>query len=181
MNLTIILSASKKGPLVEIYLSLEISEIETMIILTMNYNKSRHKELVILAQELLNQGKHIFLEKEFFELSKYNIAVEEQVFWTHRENFLLLMKKLINNKINFDEFETAFSLLYRKTTDEVQIFERDLEQIETFEPSTRLDRFASFITSIFRQFEEIEDEYSTEEEVKDFVNEVYLKFQNVEE
>jgi hypothetical protein len=52
-----------------------------------------------------------------------------------------------------------------------------LKQIEKFQPSTRSDRFASFIGSIYRQFEEVEDEYCTEQEVKDYVKKAYLKFQ----
>ena len=88
------------------------------------------------------------------------------------------MKNFIDNIFDFDEFETAFSLLYRKTTEEVDMFIINLKQIDKFQPSPRSYRFASFIGSIFRQFEEVEDEYCTEQEVKDFVKKVYLKFQN---
>jgi hypothetical protein len=146
----------------------------------MDYNRKRHKQLVIRSQDFKNQGKNLFIEnpEEYSELSKYNIAVEEQVFWTHREDFLLLMKNFIDNIFDFDEFETAFSLLYRKTTEEVDMFIINLKQIDKFQPSPRSYRFASFIGSIFRQFEEVEDEYCTEQEVKDFVKKVYLKFQN---
>lgn len=146
----------------------------------MDYNRKRHKQLMIRSQDLKNQGKNLFIEnpEEDSELSKYNIAVEEQVFWTHREDFFLLMKNFIDNIFDFDEFETAFSLLYRKTTEEVDMFIINLKQIDKFQPSPRSYRFASFIGSIFRQFEEVEDEYCTEQEVKDFVKKVYLKFQN---
>ena len=145
----------------------------------MNYNKKRHKQLVILSQDVKNQGKNLFIEnpKEYSELLKYNIAVEEQVFWTHREQFLILMKNLINNSLHFDEFETAFSVLYRKITKEFHMFIIDLKQIEKFQPSTRSYRFASSISSIFRQFEEIEDEYSTKQEVKDSVRDILQKIE----
>ncbi len=146
----------------------------------MNYNKERHKELVIRWQNLKSQGKILCLEcpKEDAELSKYNIEVEEQVFWAHRNEFLLLMKNFINNIINFDKFETDFTLLYRKITKKVDIFITDLEQIEKFQPSTRLYRFASFMASIFRQFEEVEDQYCTKQELKNSVEKIYLKIQN---
>ncbi len=149
----------------------------------MDYNKKRHKQLVIRSQDLKNQGKALFREnpEEDSELSKYNIAVEEQVFWTHREDFFLLMKNFLDNILDFDAFETAFSLLYRKTTEEVDMFIIDLKQIDKFQPSTRSYRFASFMGSIFRQFEEVEDGYCTKQDVKDFVKEVYLKSQIFEE
>ena len=55
----------------------------------MDYDRKRHKQLMIRSQDLKTQGKNLFLEnpEEDSELSKYNIAVEEHVFWTHRENF----------------------------------------------------------------------------------------------
>jgi hypothetical protein len=70
-------------------------------IIKMTYNKERHKQLVIHSQELKNQGKNLFLEnpEEGYELSKYNVGVEEQVFWTHREDFVLIIKNFLNNNI----------------------------------------------------------------------------------
>ena len=124
----------------------------------MTYNKERHKQLVIRSQDFKNQGKTLFREnpEEYSELLDYNIAVEEQVFWTHRGKFFLVMKNFLDNIINFDEFETAFTLLYQKTREEFDMFVIDLKQIEKFQPSTRSDRFASFINAIFREFEEVE-------------------------
>ena len=149
----------------------------------MTYNKKRHKQLVKRAQNLKDQGKILWNENraEALELLDYDIAVEEQVFWTHREDFLLIMKSFLDNSLNFDEFETAFSLLYDKVRKEFDRFTMDLEQIERFQPSTRSDRFASAINSIYRQFDEVEEEYYTEQELKDNVQEDYLKFQNFEE
>ena len=44
----------------------------------------------------------------------YEIALEEQIFWTNRGEFFLVMKDVFNNIINFDEFETDFTLLYQR-------------------------------------------------------------------
>ena len=81
----------------------------------MTYNKERHKQLVIRSQDLKNQGKNLFLEnpEQDSELSKYNIAIKEQVFWTHLEKFVLIMKNFLDNILDFDKFEIAFSLLYK--------------------------------------------------------------------
>lgn len=149
----------------------------------MIYNKERHKQLVIRSQDLKNQGTHISKEnrEEYSELLHYNVEIEEQVFWTHRENFVLIMKNFLENILDFDDFKTAFSLLDGEVRKEVNLFKIDLEQIDKFQPSTRSYRFASVIGSIYRQFEEVEEEYCTEQEVKDYVKEAYLKFQKFEE
>ena len=144
----------------------------------MIYKKERHKQLVIRSRNLKNQGKTLFREnpEEYSELLDYNIAVEEQVFWTHRGEFFLIMKNFLDNILDFDEFETAFSLLYEEVRKEVNMFKIDLEQIDKFQPSTRSYWFASVIGSIYRQFEAVEDKYCTEQEVKDYVKEAYLKY-----
>ena len=118
----------------------------------MIYNKERHKQLVIRSQDLTNQGKTLFREnpEEYFKLLDYEIGVEEQIFWTNRGEFFLVMKGFIDNIINFDEFKTAFTSLYHKTREEFDMFVIDLKQIEKFQLSTRSDRFTGYINTIFR-------------------------------
>lgn len=82
------------------------------------------------------------------------------------------MKNFIDNILDFYEFETAFSFLYEEVRKEVNMFKIDLEQIDKFQPSTRSYRFASVRGSIYRQFEEVEDEECTEQEVKDYVRKI---------
>ena len=149
----------------------------------MDYNKKRHLKLLkrLLYSKKLNKNFYQENPEDYSELCKYEIIIYDHIFWTRRKDFVLLMENFIDNIIDFEEFETAFSLLFRKTTKEYNTFKIDLKQIDKFQPSTRSYRFASFIGSIFRQFEEVEDEYCTERDVKDFVTEVYLKFQNFEE
>ena len=139
----------------------------------MIYNKERHKQLVIRSKDLNRE--------EDLELTSYNVEVEEQVFWTHREKFVRIMKDFLDNILDFDQFETAFSFLSEEVTKEVDMFKIDLEKINNFQPSTRSYRFASLVGAIYRQFEEIQDEYCTEQEAKEYVKECYLEFQKFEE
>ena len=149
----------------------------------MDYNNNRHKKLVLRSQALQKQGKSIWIEdpKASFELTNYQISVEEQVFWTHRQNFFLIMESFINNILDFDEFENAFSLLYRKVCKEIDMLRIDLEYIDKFQPSGRPYHFGSTMIAIYRQFEEVQDEYTTEQQAKDYVKEKYLEFQKFKE
>ena len=73
--------------------------------------------------------------------------------------------------------EEDFELLqYTIVVEEYSTFKIDLKRIEKFQPSIRSYRyrFASLMCAIFHQFEEVEDEYSTEQEVKDYVKEVNI-------
>ena len=63
--------------------------VSTNIHEKMIYNKEKHKQLVIRSRDLKNQGKTLFREnpEEYSELLGYEIAVEEQIFWTNRGEF----------------------------------------------------------------------------------------------
>lgn len=68
----------------------------------MTYNQKRHIQLLKRSQDLKNQGKNLFIEnrEEDFELSKYNIAVAEQIFWQDRYQVALLMEDFLNCRLS---------------------------------------------------------------------------------
>ena len=149
----------------------------------MNYNNARHKLLVIHSQALQKQGKSLWIEdpKSSFELLNYEESIKEELFWAHRQSFILVMKNFIDNIFDFYEFENAFSVLYRKVCKERDMLRIDLEYIDKFQPSGRPYHFGSTMSAIYRQFEEVQDEYTTEQQAKNYVKEKYLEFQKFKE
>jgi hypothetical protein len=53
----------------------------------------------------------------------------------------------------------------------------DLKGLKNFELDPKSDGFGSFITAVFRQFEVLEDEECTEQEVKDYVQNTLREIQ----
>ena len=151
--------------------------------MTYPYNKKRHKQLVKHSLDLKNQGKSLLFENraEDFELSKYNSAVREQVYWAHREKFLKIIKNFLTGLINFDEFDDTFSELYNDVGREYNLFRNDLEKIEKFQPSTRPNSFASLMTCFFRMLDAAEDDYMTEQEVTSNIKEYCSTYQIFED
>ena len=86
------------------------------------------------------------------------------------------MKYFVDDSLELEQFEIDFSLLWRETMDEYNSVKLNLKRIDNFHPNSRSYKFSSWVTAIYHQFEELEDEYCTEQEVKDFVKKVYLKF-----
>ena len=79
----------------------------------MNYNNARHKLLVIHSQALQKQGKSLWIEdpKSSFELLNYEESIKEELFWAHRQSFILVMKNFIDNILDFDDLPpTALSV-----------------------------------------------------------------------
>ena len=131
------------------------------------YNNERHKQLVKRNLDLKNQGTTLYDENpnEFSELLRYEGVVVEEVYWPYRDKFVKIIKNLLTNNITFNEFEETFLVLYTKVRKESELFVQDLEKIENFEPSTRPYPLARLMHVFYRLFEEIHDEYMTEQEV----------------
>jgi hypothetical protein len=58
-----------------------------------------------------------------------------------------------------------------------QCIPNDLKRVENLQLDPRSDGFGSFITAVFRQFEVLEDEECTEQEVKDYVRNTLREIQ----
>ena len=146
----------------------------------MEYNNKKHLKLLNYLVDCKNQNKSLQREdpEADAELTQYQICLQDHIFWSKRKGFVLLMKYFVDDSLELEQFEIDFSLLWRETLDEYNSVKLNLKRIDNFHPNPRSYKFSSWITAIYRQFEELEDEYCTEQEVKDFVKKVYLKFQN---
>lgn len=150
--------------------------------LIMTYKKKKHIELLKRFLDFRKQGKSIYdlyveNRNEYLELSRYRSMVSDCIFWTRRKEFVLCMENYVNDSIDFKDFEIAFSKLwwqYLKKGKELQI---DLKGLKNFELDSKSDGFGSLVTCVFRQFEVLEDEECTEQEVKDYVRNILQRIQ----
>ena len=145
----------------------------------MTYNKIRHLELLKRFLDFKNKGKDLYTENrdEYMEFQEYKWALYYHIFWKSKEQFILLMANYTHNSIDFEHFEIAFSRLWKETMKVYDTFEIDLKKLKNFELDPKSDRFGSFITAVFRQFEVLEDEECTEQEVKDYVQNTLREIQ----
>lgn len=145
----------------------------------MTYNKIRHLELLKRFLDFKNKGKDLYTENrdEYMELQEYRCALYHHIFWKSKEQFVSLMANYTHNSIDFEHFEIAFSRLWKETMKVYHTFEIDLKKLKNFELEPKSDRFGSFITAVFRQFEVLEDEECTEQEVKDYVQNTLREIQ----
>ena len=147
--------------------------------MTYKYNKVRHLELLRRFLDYKKQGKNFHRENrdEDLELLHYQSKLQDYIFWESREQFALLMKNLGNGSIDMEEFKISFSRLWWGNMEAHNAFKRDLKGLKNFELNPRSDRFCNFITAVFRQFEVLEDEECTEQEVKEYVRDIFQEIQ----
>ena len=145
----------------------------------MTYNKIRHLELLKRFLDFRKQSKDLYRENrdEYMELQEYRCVLHHHIFWKSKEQFVLLMDNFIQDSIDMEQFEIAFSQLWWETMKVYDAFEIDLKGLKNFQLDPKSDGFGSFVTSVFRQFEVLEDEECTEQEVKDYVRDILQEIQ----
>ena len=76
--------------------------------------KSRYFELIAKEKNLELKGTSLYWENksEYFELKSYKIILEEQFFYENRFQYIQLIKKYIDEKINCYTFQWDFFDLY---------------------------------------------------------------------
>ena len=109
------------------------------------------QQLLKRSQDLKNQGKNLFIEneKEDFELSEYNIAVEEHIFWQDRYQVALLMEDFLNRKIDGELLCDQVYGLRCKLINTSENFKLELisssEKIKDFQPDGRSKKLWSLL------------------------------------
>ena len=95
--------------------------------------------------------------------------VNDFIFWTRRKKFVLYIENYVNDSIGFEDFEITFLQLLWKSMKEDKALQINLKELKNFELDPKSDGFSSLVTSVFRQFEILENEECTEQEVKNYV------------
>jgi hypothetical protein len=108
------------------------------------------------------------------ELSNDDSKLQDSIFWKRKEQFALLMENLVTDSIDMEEFKIGFSLLWWESMEEDATFTKDPKRVHL---NPKSYGFCSLVTAIFRQFEVLEDEECTEQEVKDYVQNTLREIQ----
>ena len=148
----------------------------------MTYNQKRHIELLKRSQDLKNQRKNLFIEnqEEDFELSEYNIAVEEHVFWQDRDQVALLMEDFLSKKIDAHEFHDSVFGLRHKHLEKCNRFISKLvsEEIKDFCPNKDAHKLKGFLSALYFECEHFETNFD-EAELYTSIENGFLKFQKI--
>jgi hypothetical protein len=129
----------------------------------MAYNQKKHRELLKRSQDLKNQGKNLFIEnqKEDLELSGYNIAVEEHIFWQDRYQVGLSLEDFLNRKIAGEELCGRVYGLHRKLINACEKFTLELGSgtVKDFQLDVRLKKLSGFLTGLYCECQHFTDDY----------------------
>ena len=148
----------------------------------MTYNQQRHIQLLKRSQDFKDQGKWFSKEspEEDLELSSYNIAVEENMFWQQRYEVAELMQDFLNRKIDGQEFcDRVFGLRRNLmiATDKFLI-QLGAGEVKDFQPDPRSKKLSGFLTFLFCYCDDFMEDYENDQ-FSDAMQNGFLNFQKV--
>jgi hypothetical protein len=106
-----------------------------------SYNIKRHIELLKYEKKVRSQNKFFFKENqtECFKLSKYNVAVDQDIFWKNRFEVASLIQAFLNKEIDGEKFHDSVFGLRRNHIAKCEKFLPKLisEDIKEFFPNKK--------------------------------------------
>ena len=133
----------------------------------MTYNQQRHIQLLKRLQDFTNQGKSFYQKspEESLELSSYNVAVEENIFWEQRYKVEKLMQEVLNRKIDGQEFcDRVFGLRRNlMITCDQSIIQLGEGEVTDFQPDPRAKKVSGFLDGLFCYCDDFMEDYENDQ------------------
>ena len=146
----------------------------------MIYNQRRHIQLLKRSQDFKNQGKSFYKEspEESLELSHYNAAVEQHIFWEQRYEVYELMEDFLNRKITGQKFcDRVFGLRRNlMNTSDQFLVQLGGVGVKDFQPDPRSKNLSGFLTGLFCECDNSMEDYQNPQFYTSIQN-GFLKFQ----
>ena len=147
-----------------------------------SYNLKRHIELLKHEKKVRSQNKSFFKENraESLELSKYNAAVDQHIFWKDRFEVASLIQAFLNKEMDGEEFHDSVFGLRRNHIAKCEKFLSKLvsEELKDFFPNKESYKLKGFLSSLYFECEHFEMNFD-EEEFYTSIRNGFLKFQKI--
>ena len=132
----------------------------------MIYNQQNHIQLLKRDQDFKNQGKSFYKERpeESLELSNYNAAVEQHIFWEERFKVDELMQDFLNRKIDGQEFcDRVFGLRRNLMIACDFLVQLSAGEVTDFHPDPRSKKLRGFLTGLFCYCDDFMEDYENDQ------------------
>ena len=144
----------------------------------MIYNQQRHIQLLKHSQDFKDQGKSFYKEspEEYLELSSFNVAVEENIFWQQRYKVAELMQDF--RKIDGQEFcDRVFGLRRNlMIASDKFLIQLGAGKVTDFQPDPRSKKLSGFLSGLFCYCDDFIEDYENDQ-FSDAMQNGFLNFQ----
>lgn len=129
------------------------------------YDNEQHFKL----QKFQNSNQKLE-DSELRKLIGYQMVLEDHVYWMNKPDFYSAIRDFTKNLIDCEDFKYRFCMVSVKSINDLRTIKNNITLIEGFSPNPESCQFYGEMRSIYRDFE---NEFSTDEELKIYVQEIY--------
>lgn len=130
----------------------------------MKYNCEEYIQLLSYQQELKKQYKSLKTQDpiKYSKLVAYSARISEDLHWSHKNEYLQLIKDFLNSKIDGQEFDKKFSEMV--TAIEKKSNLENYEELKCIEPNPKSIGFGTWISEIYLCCNEFYSDFNEEED-----------------
>lgn len=130
-----------------------------------------------LGHDLFNTNR-----ENFSELLRYQVVLENEVYFRQREDYLSLLKAYLDDKLD-EDFYFSFLTLWNRDRKQVDVLEQDFLQKgePILETDSRANKFCHLLNCIFGAGEALTETEHTPIDQKNFRNEIRQYFLEMQE
>ena len=132
----------------------------------MIYNQQKHITLLKRSRDFKDQGKSFYKEspEESLELSSYNVAVEQNIFWQQPYKVAELMQDFLSRKIDGQEFcDRVFGLRRNlMIASDKFLIQLGAGEVKDFQPDPRSKKLSGFLSGLFCYCDDFMEDYEND-------------------
>ena len=117
----------------------------------MKFNKQHLSELIQYSNLLASEGKSLFKTdpEKNRQFIKSMVVISDGIYWENRQNFLNLLEKFLDGKIDGEEFTSSFFKIWRSNRDLARVYAKDIKLIQDFQFNPKTIGFSSLTAQLF--------------------------------
>lgn len=141
------------------------------------FNLTRYRKLIEKENNLISQKKAFFYENkaEFLELLDYQVIIEQQLDYNHKNDYFVLINGYLNKVITASEFKSKFLKLERQAGTEALQVSRNFQKLASFSIVQNAEPFSNLIDQIFDLYDI--DQFDYEDRLSD--DELHQSLKNI--
>lgn len=130
------------------------------------YDVNKYIKLLNYQKTLYKEGKVLMNEDgtKYLELLEYSVRICDHMHWSQKNEYLQLIEKFLNSKIDGEEFENKFLKIFTVIEDEHRRLERNYEELKLIEPNLMSLGFGEWISEIYLCCNEFYSDFNEEKD-----------------
>ena len=116
----------------------------------MSYNSKEYIKLLMYDQFLKNRGTTLRKQNklQYLTMVKHGVRISDEVHWQSRFEYLDIMQKLVDLKIDSKTFMNNFYRIFKKNENIVKSLKTDVQRLENFQLNSKSLGFSKWISDL---------------------------------